>query len=395
MANEPYSEVTSQSWGGRLMESIKGVVAGAALFIAAFPVLWMNEGCSVDTAKGLEEGAKVAVTIDLSQYSNENNGKLIHGSGKATTTDSVADSQFGINLKAIKLERKVEMFQNEENVKEETKEKLGGGKETTKTYTYSTTWSSNLINSNNFKDPKAPKNPSSMPYKSENWQASNVKVGDYKISKSMINQISTDESIDYKSAGISIPSSISSRSQISNSEIYIGKDPSNPQIGDLRISHKVANPKDVSILGQLKNGVVGAFTTSRDTTIERLDEGTLSKEDMFAAAQKENTIMTWAVRAGGFFMMYTGLSLILKPISTLGAVVPFLGNLLGMGLGLIAGLVSFVLTLITIALAWIFFRPILGIALLAVAGGVGFFLWKKKKDMAAQAPPNPNPSTAG
>jgi hypothetical protein len=395
MANEPYSEVTNQSWGGRLMESIKGVVAGGALFIAAFPVLWMNEGCSVDTAKGLEEGAKVAISIDLSKYSNENNGKLIHGSGMATTTDTVADSQFGINLKAIKLERKVEMFQNEENVKEETSEKLGGGKETKKTYTYGTTWSSSLINSNNFKDPNAPKNPSTMPYESENWGASDVKVGDYKISSSLINQISANESIDYKSAGISIPSSISSRAKISNTEIYLGKDPSNPQIGDIRISHKVANPKEVSILGQLSGGVVGAFKTSRDTTIERLDEGTLSKEDMFAAAQKENAIMTWAVRVGGFFMMYMGLSLILKPISTLGAVVPFLGNLLGMGLGLIAGLVSFVLTIITIALAWVFFRPLLGIALLAVAGGVGFFLWKKKQEMDAKAPTTPSTSAAG
>jgi hypothetical protein len=106
MANEPYSEVTSQSWGGRLMESIKGVVAGGALFIAAFPVLWMNEGCSVDTAKGLEEGAKIAISIDLSKVSSDNNGKLIQGSGTASTSDRISDSKFGINLSAIRLKEK-------------------------------------------------------------------------------------------------------------------------------------------------------------------------------------------------------------------------------------------------------------------------------------------------
>jgi hypothetical protein len=393
MANEPYSEVTSQSWGGRLMESIKGVVAGGALFIAAFPVLWMNEGCSVDTAKGLEEGAKIAISIDLSKVSSDNNGKLIQGSGTASTSDRISDSKFGINLSAIRLEREVEMYQNEEDVKEETKEKLGGGTETKKTYTYSKKWSSSLIDSSNFKDPNAPKNPSSMPYKSDSWVADNVKVGDYKISTGLISQISADESIDYKSADVSIPSSISSSAKISNDEIYIGKDPSNPQIGDIRVSHKVARQQTVSILGQYQNGIVGAFKTSRDTTIERLDKGTLSKEQMFAAAQSENTFKTWAIRIGGFAMMFIGLSLIFKPLSTLGAVIPFLGNLLGMGLGLIAGLISFVLTLITIALAWVFYRPLLGIGLLLVAGGVGYFLWKKKQEMATTST-STNPQTS-
>jgi len=92
-------------------------------------------------------------------------------------------------------------------------------------------------------------------------------------------------------------------------------------------------------------------------------------------------------------MMFIGLSLIFKPLSTLGAVIPFLGNLLGMGLGLIAGLISFVLTLITIALAWVFYRPLLGIGLLLVAGGVGYFLWKKKQEMATTST-STNPQTS-
>ena len=52
----------------------------------------------------------------------------------------------------------------------------------------------------------------------------------------------------------------------------------------------------------------------------------------------------------------------------------------------IIGLVALVCALVTIALAWLFYRPVLGVALLAAAG---FFLWKllqrRRKAKAAKA----------
>ena len=167
MSNEPYSVTSSQSWGSRLMESIKGVAVGGVLFIAAFPVLWMNEGCAVDIAKGLEEGASKVVAIDVNTFSNDSEGKLIHGSGQATTSEKLMDSSFGVNLNAIKLERTAEMYQWKENSHSETKEKLGGSKETVTTYSYEQGWSPTLINSDKFNDPQARSrnaNPKVMPY---------------------------------------------------------------------------------------------------------------------------------------------------------------------------------------------------------------------------------------
>ena len=52
------TETTTESWGSRLGSSIKGVLIGAALFIAGFPVLFWNEGNSVKTARAIDEGAK-------------------------------------------------------------------------------------------------------------------------------------------------------------------------------------------------------------------------------------------------------------------------------------------------------------------------------------------------
>jgi hypothetical protein len=52
--NDSYSESTTESWGSRLMGSIKGVAFGLLLFFAAFFVLWWNEGRSVETYKSLQ-----------------------------------------------------------------------------------------------------------------------------------------------------------------------------------------------------------------------------------------------------------------------------------------------------------------------------------------------------
>jgi hypothetical protein len=393
MSNEPYQEVTTQSWGGRLKESIKGVAIGFLLIIVAFPVLWFNEKNSVDTAKGLEEGAKNVVEIDLSAITGSADGKLIHGTGNASTPDRLQDSVFGINLNAIHLNRVVQMYQWEEESKSETKEKLGGGTETITTYTYQETWSTNLINSRDFKDPNARTkyaNPTRFPYESLSQSAKSVKVGAYPISSGLISQIRAEQNINYlDKSQVNLPGSISQRAKVSEKEIYIG-DPSNPKIGDLKITHQVAIPGEVSILGLYKSGVVGPYRTERNTVIERLQSGSHTAAEMFAAAEAENRIITWVVRLIGLLLFFFGFNMVLKPISTLGAVVPIFGNLLGWGISLVSGIVAFILTVLTVGMAWIFYRPILGIALLIVAGGLVYFLYQKKKEVTA-----PSGSTPG
>ena len=51
-----------------------------------------------------------------------------------------------------------------------------------------------------------------------------------------------------------------------------------------------------------------------------------------------------------------------------------------------AFLIASGLSLVTVALAWLFFRPLMGILLLAVAGGAGYlYVRRVKKAKAAKA----------
>jgi hypothetical protein len=81
--------------------------------------------------------------------------------------------------------------------------------------------------------------------------------------------------------------------------------------------------------------------------------------------------------------MLIGLSMVFRPLSVLGDIVPFIGNIIGIGTGLLAFLIATPCTLVTIAIAWIVYRPVLGILLLAVAAGSIYLIVKKKKELAA------------
>ena len=66
-------------------------------------------------------------------------------------------------------------------------------------------------------------------------------------------------------------------------------------------------------------------------------------------------------------MMFMGLAMFFRPLSVLGDVIPFVGSLIGMGTTIVAFLLAAALSLVTIAVAWIYYRPLLGIGLLVLA----------------------------
>ena len=112
------TETTRVGWGSRLGSSIKGVLFGLILFIIGFPVLFTNEGNYVKMAKALDEGEGACIALESADAVDpEMDGKLVHVSGRADTKDVLADETFGVSVAAIRLSRKVEMYQWRENSK--------------------------------------------------------------------------------------------------------------------------------------------------------------------------------------------------------------------------------------------------------------------------------------
>jgi hypothetical protein len=75
-------------------------------------------------------------------------------------------------------------------------------------------------------------------------------------------------------------------------------------------------------------------------------------------------------------MLWLGIYLLFSPLIYVVKLVPFVGWLISNGVSFIVGvfalLLGTTLTLLTISVAWIVYRPLIGIALLAAVGlGVG------------------------
>ena len=238
------TETTTESWGSRLGGSIKGVLAGGLIFLAGFPILFWNEGNAVKTARAIDEGEGACVSLESNaKVDPEMEGKFVHMSGKADTKDVLVDDVFGVSNTAIRLERKVEMFQWIEDSKTQEKKKLGGSVEKTTTYTYRQAWVDHAIDSSGFKE-QGHNNPGAMEFESEKREAANVTFGAFRLSVKQISKIGSEKAFAF-------PNSFTckvARVQISGTTIYVPEAGtrnneknnrnvlSQPRVGDMRVN---------------------------------------------------------------------------------------------------------------------------------------------------------------
>lgn len=100
--------------------------------------------------------------------------------------------------------------------------------------------------------------------------------------------------------------------------------------------------------------------------------GTKAADEIYEDAHSSNHSLTWVLRLIGVMLVIGGLKMIFGFIEAILKVVPFIANILGWGVGLVCTVVGVAWSLIVIALAWLFYRPLIGIILLAIAG---FLIW--------------------
>ncbi|HEX6861585.1 MAG TPA: TMEM43 family protein [Thermoanaerobaculia bacterium] len=382
--SDRFTVTTSKSWFSRLAESIKSVLVGLILFVASFPILFWNEGRAVKTARSLEEGSGAVVSVSPDLVAAGNEGKLVHVTGPISTDGPVVDGDLGVQATAVKLVRNVSMYQWIEEEKSETRKKLGGGEETVTTYEYKKDWSSSPVDSSSFQVTEGHENPGGFPLPSETFVADPVRLGAFTLSEEQLAQIDEAKDLPVDAAAAeSLPEGMTAT--VDKGAFYMGANPATPAIGDVRISFQVVNPAQASVVAVQTGNSFSPYAAEAGDTILLVEEGAHTSAEMFQTAQEANTVMTWILRGGGFLAMVLGLFLVFRPLSVLGDVVPFIGSLLGIGVGLFALVVGFALSSVTIAIAWFFVRPLLGIALLVLAvGGVVWLIRANRKKQAQQ-----------
>lgn len=363
---------TSQSWFSRLGDSVKNVFIGFLLVIGSIILLFWNEGRAVATYQSLKEGSSAVVSVSSETKDPANDGKLIHITGDARTPSVLTDTDFGVGGNFLKLKRTVELYQWEEDTDSKTVEKLGGGTETTTTYTYKKDWSDDIIESSSFKEPEEHQNPTAKLFENEEWLAQNVSVGAYSLSDELLEALSGYVAITpTKEMLEALPYATQQDIQlVGNLLYYRTSEVTNPQIGNTRIGYEAIPPQEVSVIAKQSGDTLVPYETKNGRTIMMIEAGDNSASEMFAGAIAGNKMMTWILRGVGVILMFIGFRMVFGVLPIVAAVIPFVGRLVGAGMSLVAGVLTFVCATMTIAIAWLAARPLLGIALLAVAAAV-------------------------
>ena len=427
-----YQEKTTTGYGTRVGNSIKGIFTGFILIIGATILLWWNEGRAVKTADMLEDAQGACVEMpNPDKKSAEFEGELVCATAMANTDEVLTDKEFGISENAISLSRKVEYFQWVEHSESKSEDKLGGKQETTTTYTYTREWVSSPVNSDEFKDPAYQgKNYTWTTVENQDVWAENVTFGAYVLNESLIHSINSTEALELNideqqlqamdktiadtyarikglptsntnvaqaqpaqpaqpvaadstaladSVKTVIPDSISQNNKVDleyvhqmGNVLYYGRTANAPEVGDVRITFEKVVPAKVTVVSQVEGNTFKPYTASNKKKFQTLRMGKKSIDEIFEEENESNSMWTWVLRIVGILLVISGFKGLFGFLETILKVVPFLANIFAFGVGIICTIVGLVYSLIVIALAWIFYRPVLGIIILLIAG---FLIW--------------------
>lgn len=373
-SGDSYSETTVESWGSRLKSAVVGVLFGLLLFIGAFPLLWWNEGRAVHTAQGLSELGRNVVSVPPDKVQPANEGKPVHLIGETAVTEVLADPDFPVSATAVRLRRAVEMFQWEEQEQTQKRKRMGGSEETVRTWTYHTRWADHVIDSSRFKKSAEHRNPSAMRFPGQVQAAKVVQVGAFKLPPELIEQVRNFQPLTLDAKRLDELSNEIKRSLKVDGDVLCvaadpqgpPPDPASPRIGDLRIHFEVARPGPVSLIARQVGDSFQSWSSKAGTSIERLESGRMTAAEMVGHMEAENNLFTWILRLVGVLAMTFGLVLLLNPLAVLADVLPILGDILRFGAFFASLLVAGCLSLLTIALAWLAYRPLFAVVLAVV-----------------------------
>lgn len=363
MANpnpDQFSETTKTSWLGRIGGSLIGFVIGIILIALSVTALAWNEHRAVQAFKSLARGLGAVVTVSASNIDEKNDQRLVYLTGPLTAAKSAFDPAMNFAVKnAIRLQREVAMYQWVEQVSEKTTNQVGGSQVTEKFYEYVQAWVSTPQNSSQFKISASHQNPP-MPLRSATFDATSITLGAFALDPAFINKLDTFENV------LDADKPLSGYQRFSDA-FYKSKDPSQPEIGDLRITYQAVLAKDYSVVAKQSNGALAPYKDQSGYVIALLEAGQISAANLFAQQGETETILTWMGRILGLLFIFLGLKLLFGPIEILVAVLPFLHSIVRFGAGIIAFLLAIPITLITIAIAWLYVRPVIGIGLVLLS----------------------------
>ena len=372
--SDSFTELTSTSWLSRIWQSITGVLFGLLFIAGAVILLFWNEGRAIQTARSLAEGGKVVTDVAPDAVNSANEGRLVHVSGDATATAPLADSEFSVSVVGLRLVRTAEMYQWEEKKQEETQQivRRCGADQDHLHLQQGLVRSRDRI-SQNFRQRDDHTNPAKQ-YSRFATTATDARLGAFRLDAPVLTLLPTSRVLRVDEQTASALRSRIANARVVDGKIYLGTDPAVPQIGDYRISYELAPAGPVSIVGRQAGASIAQYQTKAGDRLLMAVPGEESATEMFKEAERENRTLAWVLRGVGIAALWLGAFLIVRPLVVVADVVPLIGDIIGAGAGLVALGFAIGAGSVVIAIAWLWYRPVVSVVALVIGGVAAFLL---------------------
>jgi hypothetical protein len=372
------------------------VALGFALLLGAIALLAWNEGRAVRTARALAEGVRRVVEVDVERAAGVADGTLIHLVGRAVVATPLRDPVTGFARDALRLRRTAETLQWR---------RVSVGDDGDTRYDYRQAWSATRIDSDAF--PEAYRNPSPLPLASTTLSSPDVRLAAFALATAVVDAFSafepatlaaTDLAALEAALGVAgvvrdvVGGDAGSSDRVPAAYLpYGGGSPEAPKVGDVRLSFAVVPAGVVSVVARMSGGRLDPYPTRSGVAIALARPGVHGAAALFDEAVAQNRVLTLALRGVGFACMAAAFRLLLSPLAALVGLVPLLGGVARFGVNVAALAIAGAMALVVGALAWLAFRPLTAVTLLAVAAALAFVLLRRSRAAApaAVSPSNP------
>lgn len=295
---------------------LSGIVA-AALSVCGFNGLIWNEQL-VLAAHNARGHMPEVVEVSANQITDAHDGQLIHMVGQVHVKAPITDDEFAVSAKAVKLLRRVRMYQWQEVPLSEVDEELAASAAPGEAHAYRKIWSEDLINSQQFhlRDITQYQNPYTLPFHSITLVAPEVKVGAYTIPDVMLEQLNDSQSLDVSQLDLSAYTREHSGTiNHDGSNLYIGEDMGQPSVGDLKVDYATVNPETVSLLATIHNGRLIPFEREDGKPIAVIKSGNLQADELMPSLHQVNPVQSDGARFISFGLFALAIYLLFKALN--------------------------------------------------------------------------------
>ena len=345
--------VETKGFGTKMKNAFGGIIGGILMFIGGIGLLIYNERQNTINIKDVAELRENVEEVESDKVNNDDNDKLVVTSNKLDfEEEKLIDETFKVSAISPLLVRTVEVYEWVEDKEED---------EDSTRYTYEKKWKDELVKSSDFHEKDGHENPTSLAYETKSTESKVLKVGAYNLNSVYRKYLEAKTDISDLSEA-TLPDNY----KVNGKYITNSKDLDKPEVGDIRISFAYANYDVVTVLGKINKDTIDEYITKKKSKISYFIDGKHDSKYVIDEIEKSNNIWKWVLRLIGTLLIIFGIYAFFGPITTLANYIPILGGLVGGALFLASLLLGLAISLLVIAISWIIFRPLLGIALLAV-----------------------------